>query len=325
MSRTHLMVHSDRTPHAAIRRASRLVSVVATLALMAFGFAGTAAAQPQDDLECYELRVTRGQWTADLGNASQPLVLTPFAPPFTVETGCRLVPSRNPRPRQVCVPSSVSPSQAPAGQALSNLYACYKMRCPREADLDLAFTTQFGAGTRSVHRSTGYRRVCVPASIGPVTPTATPTSGPTPTPTAAITPTPDEPTPTPTDEPTPTQTAEPTPTPTADPTPTPTVVPTPTPTTITTTTTTSTTSTVTTISGSTTTGGGGGCTLQCQNGGTLDPDLCVCSCYPNLSGAQCEIYGCDQGHIDPAFCASVTAEQCAEPSVRGACPQKCLC
>ncbi|HYC54392.1 MAG TPA: hypothetical protein VEL28_05595 [Candidatus Binatia bacterium] len=65
--------------------------------------------------------------------------------------------------------------------------------------------------------------------------------------------------------------------------------------------------------------------LSCQNGGTWDPDLCACSCYPKISGSTCQTYDCFAGHVDPSFCVAVTQADCAVPDNRGACPQRCLC
>jgi hypothetical protein len=104
---------SRNVQRAATSRSRLLVLAATALAVALCGLTGTASAQSFDSLRCYKVRPQNGQWTVDLGNTMQPLTLTPFqAPPFSVEAGCRLVPQRNPRPRQTAVPATWTSSSA---------------------------------------------------------------------------------------------------------------------------------------------------------------------------------------------------------------------
>src|SRR5262249_30525406 len=133
----------------------RLVVGLSAATLLA-GLPAESQAQA-DHLKCYRLRARKSQWTVDTGTTGTPFTLTPFAPPFTPEAGCRLVPQRNPRPRKLCTAVGKSPQQAPLGGPLSFDYACYTIKCPKSSNVDLPLTTQFGNGTLNLWGNTVFR------------------------------------------------------------------------------------------------------------------------------------------------------------------------
>ena len=143
------------------------------LGLTAVTIAGTSlvGAQPSsfDHLECYQIKDTLARGTARAD-------LVPEAPPFLAALGCKIkLPAV-----EYCTRSSKQNLQPPAALSVSGDepgdYFCYKVACPRGADLGRApldATDQFGRRTVFVRKP---KRLCVPA-VRP-TPTPTPTSTP---------------------------------------------------------------------------------------------------------------------------------------------------
>lgn len=161
----------------------RIVHALALgVALAVAGAAATfVAAQPAsfDHLACYQTKdtVRRGTVRADV---------VPDAPPFLAALGCRIkLPAveycTRAAKQNVAPPPSANVTGAEPGD-----YFCYKVTCPRDADLGgvgIASHDQFGARTVFLRKP---KRLCVPATRA------------TPTPTATATPTPLVPTATPT-------------------------------------------------------------------------------------------------------------------------------
>ena len=158
----------------------RLVTVFALLAtVLAIAVAASVPAQPItfDHLECWAIKdpLVRNSATADL---------VPEMPPFLAAAGCKIK-----RPaREYCSRAAKEnlqpPPSATVGADEPGDYFCYKITCPKGADLRGATITsedQFGRRQISVRKP---QRLCLPATRA--TPTPTPTvlpSGPTPSPT----------------------------------------------------------------------------------------------------------------------------------------------
>jgi hypothetical protein len=152
------------------------VHVLASAATTVFVLAAatSASAQPTfDHLACWTIKDTLPR-----GNARADVV--PDAPPFLAAAGCKIkLPAR-----EYCTRAAKEnlepPPVATIGADQPGDYFCYKVVCPRGADLGGA---GFASGDQFGRRAIGVRkpqRLCVPAARATPTPTATP-SNPTPT------------------------------------------------------------------------------------------------------------------------------------------------
>ncbi len=156
-----------------------LVLALACAAGAMLGSTSLVSAQSFDHLECYAIKDTlaRGSARADL---------VPDAPPFVAALGCKIkLPAR-----EYCTRTAKENLQPPPASTIGGDepgdYFCYRIACPRGADLRGATVEsedQFGRRTIFVRRP---QRLCVPANRATPTPTpiVTPT-GLTPTPTGA--------------------------------------------------------------------------------------------------------------------------------------------
>jgi hypothetical protein len=148
---------------------ARLAATIAGACLVAAPVFSTSAyggTKGSDHLKCYKLTVSdHFPWTAN-AHSHDALTLTPSViSSFASESGCQLLPTKNPRPIQACVRVTKAPSQAPHGQVLFNDFLCFRARCPAEAaDTQLpAADNQFGTGQPLAKRKTGERILCVPS------------------------------------------------------------------------------------------------------------------------------------------------------------------
>jgi len=146
----------------------------AVLAVTAASFVAAQPGSSFDHLECYTIKDTlaRGSARADL---------VPEAPPFLTALGCKIkLPAR-----EYCTRSAKQNLQPPATSSVGGEepgdYFCYRVSCPRDADLRgaaLESEDQFGRRTVFVRKP---KRLCVPASrTTPVPTNPTPTASPTP-------------------------------------------------------------------------------------------------------------------------------------------------
>ena len=129
--------------------------------------AGSGAAEAQyfnpDRLECFRLRVTKGRWFTS-EHAREPFTLQPVSPELGLDRGCRLVPAKNPVPKELCVPADKAPRHPPSGSASYQALLCYDARCePGLVDAAPQIAGEFGGGQPLVKRRDRKRRVCVPA------------------------------------------------------------------------------------------------------------------------------------------------------------------
>ena len=115
----------------------------------------------------YKLAYSKKQgatWTFN-AHAKDALTLTSNLPLFGTETGCQLLPKKNPHPTEICTPVDKQPRQG-TGPALSDNYLCYTVSCPAGTDLTLSIGDQFGSGQAIVKRKPKTHRICVPESEG---------------------------------------------------------------------------------------------------------------------------------------------------------------
>jgi len=122
-----------------------------------------------DHLKCYELDTDDDDfpWSPNT-HAKDALTLTPPSiSPFAKESGCKLLPRKNPKPTAVCIRVSKVPQQSPIGQSLDNDYLCFRAVCPAEKANTQLFVTenQFGNGQPLVKRRTTTRTLCVPSRV----------------------------------------------------------------------------------------------------------------------------------------------------------------
>jgi hypothetical protein len=159
------------------------VPVLVSAATTVFVLAVTTAASAQtvfDHLACWAIKDTLPR-----GNARADVV--PAAPPFLAAAGCKIkLPAR-----EYCTRAAkenlVPPPAATIGADEPGDYFCYKVVCPRSADLQgagFASGDQFGRRAVFVRKP---QRLCVPATRATPTPTPVPTST-NPTPTVTSTP-----------------------------------------------------------------------------------------------------------------------------------------
>ena len=116
-----------------------------------------------DHLKCYKLAYSKkkGAAWAPNAHAKDALTLTPAIPIFGAESGCQLLPKKNPHPTEICTPVDKQPRQG-SGPALIDSYLCYMMSCPAGDDSTLFIGDQFGSGHAIVKHKSKTRRLCVP-------------------------------------------------------------------------------------------------------------------------------------------------------------------
>jgi hypothetical protein len=117
-----------------------------------------------DHLKCYKLAYSKKKgvvWTPN-DHAMNALTLTPLIPVFGTESGCQLLPKKNPHPTEICTPVDKQPRQGNAGPMLTDNYLCYKVSCPAGDDSTLFIGDQFGSGQAIVKHKSKTRRLCVP-------------------------------------------------------------------------------------------------------------------------------------------------------------------
>lgn len=150
-----------------VRRTLQLVAV-------SFGLAGVLTASSQDavaaaafdHLECYKFQVAKKLWNVSPHAFDQLTLDSMF---FGQESGCVLLPTKRPRPRELCVAVQKTPNTQP-GPSLDGpvFYACYNMRCPSQLDIEIQdglFLNQFGEGPAKIKRQPTSRRLCVPTGL----------------------------------------------------------------------------------------------------------------------------------------------------------------
>jgi hypothetical protein len=125
--------------------------------------ASAAVISTFDHLKCYKLAFSKKKglvWTPN-AHAKDALTLTPAISIFGTETGCQLLPKKNPHPTEICTPVDKQPRQG-SGPGLSDSYLCYMMSCPAGDDSTLFIGDQFGSGQAIVKHKSKTRRLCVP-------------------------------------------------------------------------------------------------------------------------------------------------------------------
>jgi hypothetical protein len=142
------------------------IGVLAAAIAAAATFVG---AQPAsfDHLACYQIKdsVRRGSASADL---------VPGTPPFLAALGCKIALPAREYCTRVAKENLDPPPVGNVDADEPGDYFCYKVACPRAADLRGASVTsadQFGARSIFLRKPT---RLCVPASRATPTPTMTP-------------------------------------------------------------------------------------------------------------------------------------------------------
>ena len=125
--------------------------------------ASAAEPIPFDHLKCYKLAYSKKKgvvWTPN-AHAKDALTLTPAISVFGTESGCQLLPKKNPHPTEICTPVDKEPRQG-TGPLLTDSYLCYMISCPAGDDSTLSIGDQFGSGQAIVKHKSKTRRLCVP-------------------------------------------------------------------------------------------------------------------------------------------------------------------
>lgn len=140
--------------------------LVATLFLATTTAPAEAQTGSPDHLECFRLKTKKNGWIVD-DHAFDRLTFRPVLPELGIDRNCELLPARNPRPREVCVPAEKAPQQPPSGSGyLTDAMLCYDARCDAgDTDEAVSFAGQFGGGESVVRRKLRNRRLCVPATV----------------------------------------------------------------------------------------------------------------------------------------------------------------
>jgi hypothetical protein len=147
----------------------RSFAAVFAAATLVVCIAGVSNAQSYDHLQCY--KVKDGQKFTSATVDLKPLA----APPFPLAAGCRLTG----RAKQLCIPVDKTVVQTDANQLpvsgidQTNLFTCYKIKCPTAVVPDVEISDQFGNRTLTKFK---VSTLCVPTVEG--APPTTTTMGP---------------------------------------------------------------------------------------------------------------------------------------------------
>lgn len=146
--------------------AARSALLVATVFLVTTPSLSSAQSSSPDHLECFRLKTRKSQWIVD-DHAFDRLTFRPAVPELGIDRDCELLPAKNPRPKEICVPAEKAPRQSPFGTGyLSDAMLCYDARCePGASDVAVSIAGQFGGGDAVVQRKLRSRRLCVPAAV----------------------------------------------------------------------------------------------------------------------------------------------------------------
>lgn len=140
-------------------------ALAAVLVTTTVGLAGAQTGIP-NHLECFPLQVKGKQWVVD-EHAFDAFTVRPILPALGLDRGCELLPKKNPRPKEICVPAEKAPHSGSFGSGLSEeAMLCYAARCDAGlTDQALAVAGPFGSGSSIVRSKQRNRRLCVPAAV----------------------------------------------------------------------------------------------------------------------------------------------------------------
>ncbi len=146
--------------------AARGALLIATVFLVTTPSLSSAQSSSPDHFECFRLKTRKSQWIVD-EHAFDRLTFRPAVPELGIDRNCELLPAKNPRPKEICVPAEKAPRQSPFGTGdLSDAMLCYDARCEAgSSDASVSIAGQFGGGVAVVQRKLRSRRLCVPAAV----------------------------------------------------------------------------------------------------------------------------------------------------------------